>query len=207
MMKKYYIYITGVLVLIAFVAMIAGYQYITRNNSVPILDGNKLFNDTTPLIINSMREPNQTLQVKDSTVAGITGQKTPSTLPGPSDFKMYEEYSTSQTSLYIDELIGQGNEVELGDTVAMLYKGWLTNGELFDMSRPNQDGLLEPFVFRLGTGQVIKGWDQTIVGMKKGGKRRLIIPSSAGYGPNGQGTIPPYAMLIFDVELIAHQKP
>jgi FKBP-type peptidyl-prolyl cis-trans isomerase len=88
----------------------------------------------------------------------------------------------------------------------MIYQGWLTNGQLFDQSRVNEQNQIEPYVFQLGGGQVIQGWEQGIVGMKEGGKRRLIIPSSLGYGSTGQGPIPANAMLIFDVELLKTEK-
>jgi FKBP-type peptidyl-prolyl cis-trans isomerase len=87
----------------------------------------------------------------------------------------------------------------------MLYQGWLTNGQSFDQTRKNEQGQLEPFIFTLGSGQVIPGWEQTIAGMKEGGKRRLIIPASSGYGAVSQGPIPANSMLIFDVELVAVQ--
>jgi len=77
--------------------------------------------------------------------------------------------------------------------------GWLTNGTKFDSSKDRN----EPFEFRLGAGQVIRGWDEGVVGMKEGGKRKLTIPAELGYGARGAGgVIPPNAVLIFDVELI-----
>jgi FKBP-type peptidyl-prolyl cis-trans isomerase len=127
----------------------------------------------------------------------------PPQLPSSDQFFVYEEYADQSSALYIDATIGSGREVVSGDTVAVLYSGYLTNGELFDQSRPNENNELQPFIFTIGSGQVIPGWDQTIAGMKVGGARRLIIPSQFGYGPAGQGSIPPDSMLIFDVELLA----
>jgi FKBP-type peptidyl-prolyl cis-trans isomerase len=130
-------------------------------------------------------------------------------LPLPEQFSIYNEYSNSESPLYIDTIVGNGAEVKPGDTVAIFYKGYLTTGELFDQSRPDEGGQLQPFVYQVGSGQVIPGWEATIPGMKIGGSRRLIIPSQFGYGPTGQGSIPPNAMLIFDVELaeIDNQTP
>jgi len=90
-----------------------------------------------------------------------------------------------------------------GDIVWMQYTGKLTNGKVFDSSVGKQ-----PFKFTLGGGQVIKGWDEGIVGMKIGEKRQLTIPPDLGYGERGAGNdIPPGATLVFDVELIGIARP
>ncbi|MEK7725674.1 MAG: FKBP-type peptidyl-prolyl cis-trans isomerase, partial [Nitrospirota bacterium] len=87
-------------------------------------------------------------------------------------------------------------------TVSVHYTGWLTNGKKFDSSVDRG----QPFSFRLGVGQVIKGWDEGVQGMKVGGKRKLTIPSNLGYGARGAGgLIPPHATLVFDVELLGAQ--
>ena len=87
-----------------------------------------------------------------------------------------------------------------GDNVKMLYTGYLTNGTEFDSTAKHGN---EPFGFKLGTGQVIKGWDEGVAGMKVGEKRKLVIPSDLGYGERGAGAdIPPGATLIFEVELL-----
>lgn len=106
-----------------------------------------------------------------------------------------------------DTLLGNGREAEAGFNVTVHYTGWL-----YDPSKPEGKGTKfdssverhEPFVFFLGGGQVIQGWDQGFAGMKVGGKRTLIIPPDMGYGAYGAGgVIPPNATLIFDVELLA----
>jgi FKBP-type peptidyl-prolyl cis-trans isomerase FkpA len=98
-----------------------------------------------------------------------------------------------------DEAVGTGREAKTGDEVRVHYTGTLMDGKKFDSSRDRN----EPFKFKLGQGQVIKGWDQGVVGMKVGGKRQLTIPSDLGYGDTGSPpNIPPKAGLKFDVELV-----
>jgi FKBP-type peptidyl-prolyl cis-trans isomerase len=107
------------------------------------------------------------------------------------------------TALKTEDLtVGTGAEAQTGKTVAMHYVGYLADGTKFDSSCDRG----QPFGVPLGAGQVIRGWDEGIVGMKVGGKRRLLIPSSLGYGAQGAGgVIPPNATLVFDVELVAVQ--
>lgn len=104
-----------------------------------------------------------------------------------------------------DNKIGKGAEASAGSTVKVHYTGWLYrplaklhHGRQFDSSIPRG----EPLEFRLGTGQVIKGWEQGVMGMKVGGKRTLIIPPELAYGARSVAGIPPNSALIFDVELI-----
>jgi FKBP-type peptidyl-prolyl cis-trans isomerase len=113
---------------------------------------------------------------------------------------MAEQTVTTESGLkYLDVTVGTGRLAELGDTASVHYTGWLADGKKFDSSVDRK----EPFSFRLGAGQVIKGWDEGVMGMKIGGKRKLTIPPQLGYGARGAGgVIPPNATLTFDVELL-----
>ena len=97
-----------------------------------------------------------------------------------------------------DLTVGTGAEAQTGDSVTVQYVGMLTNGTVFDASANHGT---QGFTFNLGAGQVIKGWDEGVVGMKVGGKRELIIPASLGYGSQANGPIPANSTLIFEVEL------
>ena len=107
--------------------------------------------------------------------------------------------STSDGLQYWDITVGTGTAASSGKMVKVNYTGWLTNGKKFDSSVDRGT----PFSFKLGAGQVIKGWDEGVAGMKVGGKRQLKIPPELGYGAQGAGgVIPANATLIFDVELL-----
>jgi len=115
-------------------------------------------------------------------------------------------FTTTPSGLqYDDTVVGAGEEAAAGAYVTVHYTGWLQNddgtpGKKFDSSKDRND----PFSFPLGAGNVIKGWDEGVQGMKIGGARRLVIPAALGYGARGAGgVIPPNATLIFDVELLS----
>ena len=103
---------------------------------------------------------------------------------------------------YWDIKVGTGQEAKEGSRVRVHYTGWLTNGKKFDSSVDAG----KPFDFRVGNGEVIKGWEEGVTGMKVGGKRQLRIPPDLAYGAQGYpGAIPPNATLIFDIQLLAVQ--
>lgn len=111
-----------------------------------------------------------------------------------------EAMVTSASGLqYVDLVVGSGREAHAGETAVVHYTGTLTDGTKFDSSKDRN----APFSFRLGAGQVIKGWDEGVKGMKIGGIRKLVIPPQLGYGSRGAGSvIPPHATLNFEVELL-----
>jgi len=109
------------------------------------------------------------------------------------------DITTASGLVYEDLAVGAGAEAVSGKPVTVHYTGWLSDGTKFDSSKDRND----PFRFGLGQGQVIRGWDEGVQGMKVGGKRKLTIPPQLGYGEHGMGPIPPNATLVFDVELMA----
>jgi FKBP-type peptidyl-prolyl cis-trans isomerase FkpA len=116
--------------------------------------------------------------------------------------------TTTPTGLQYEDIVtGEGELATKGQSVTVHYTGWLYNngaqGAKFDSSKDRGD----PFVFSLGAGMVIRGWDEGVAGMKVGGARTLIIPADLGYGARGAGgVIPPNATLKFDVELLSVSK-
>jgi len=110
-----------------------------------------------------------------------------------------ETVTTPSRLQYVDEKVGDGKTPEKGKRVTVHYTGTLTDGKKFDSSRDRG----QPFKFVIGVGQVIAGWDEGVMSMKVGCKRKLMIPAKLGYGARGAGgVIPPNADLVFDVELL-----
>jgi FKBP-type peptidyl-prolyl cis-trans isomerase FkpA len=112
--------------------------------------------------------------------------------------------SSSAPFTQVDLRLGSGTDAAAGKSLTVNYTGWL-----YDPSKPEQKGLQfdssvgrDPFVFTLGSGQVIAGWEQGVPGMKIGGIRRLVIPPSLGYGDVRNNSIPPFATLVFEIELL-----
>ncbi|MFA7309187.1 MAG: FKBP-type peptidyl-prolyl cis-trans isomerase [Patescibacteria group bacterium] len=117
------------------------------------------------------------------------------------ELKLQENVTQPTMTALTHEVLteGKGVAAKKGDTVTVNYTGTFTNGNKFDSSL---DAGREPFVFTLGAGQVIKGWDEGVAGMKVGEKRKLMIPFALAYGESGFGPIPPKADLVFEVELL-----
>jgi FKBP-type peptidyl-prolyl cis-trans isomerase len=119
--------------------------------------------------------------------------------PAPQATATPDMVKTTSGLQYQDLVVGSGAEAKAGDIVSVHYTGWLQDGTKFDSSLDRG----KPIEFILGTGAVIKGWDEGLAGMKVGGKRKLVIPPELGYGPNGSPpVIPANAVLIFEVELV-----
>jgi FKBP-type peptidyl-prolyl cis-trans isomerase len=123
--------------------------------------------------------------------------------PAPNKAKAVSKVITTPSGLKYEILKkGKGKTAKAGQQVSVHYTGWLTDGTKFDSSVDRG----QPFEFTLGAGNVIKGWDEGVAGMKVGEKRKLTIPPDLGYGERGAGgVIPPGATLIFDVELLGVQ--
>lgn len=112
---------------------------------------------------------------------------------------MAETVKTASGLEYVDEVVGDGASPTSGKPVTVHYTGTFPDGRKFDSSRDRS----KPFVFTIGKGQVIKGWDEGVMTMKVGGRRILTVPPQLGYGAAGAGgAIPPNATLLFDVELL-----
>lgn len=139
-------------------------------------------------------------EVLESVVATTTIKATTTNLKT----KTTMTQTTAGGLIIVDEVIGTGAEAKAGDTVTVDYVGMLTNGTVFDASKNRGN---QGFTFLLGAGQVIKGWDVGVAGMKVGGKRKLTIPSDMAYGNQAVGgVIPANSTLIFEVELLKTEK-
>ena len=133
----------------------------------------------------------------NSQTQAVTNNQTAPTMPTESVTELMTK----------DEVVGTGAVAVAGDTVTVNYIGALTNGTVFDASANHQE-TANGFTFKLGAGQVIKGWDLGVAGMKEGGKRVLVIPAALAYGSQevGGGVIPANSTLVFEVELLKVQK-
>jgi peptidylprolyl isomerase len=152
--------------------------------------------NTTPAIAASAQDLMPSSQSSQTTVAPTSQPaSTMTTKPEEADFK-----TTVSGLKYRDMVVGNGSSPASGQTVTVDYTGTLTDGKKFDSSRDRG----QPFEFRIGVGQVIKGWDEGVGTMKVGGRRELVIPPELAYGSRAVGgVIPANATLMFDVELLS----
>lgn len=123
----------------------------------------------------------------------------------PSTFSQYDKYLNGKSALFGDLKKGTGTTLGVGHKASVYYKGWLTNGTLFDQSPVDSSGQPQAFSFTLGKHEVIPGWEEGVYGMKTGGVRMVIVPPAVGYGAQGQGAVPPNAVMIFEIQLISVQ--
>ena len=153
-----------------------------------------------PTQIAAIAEVAESVNQSNPLVADATVPETPATIAGNNMTENTEKtISTASGLKYVDLKEGDGAMPKTGQTVVVHYTGTLEDGTKFDSSRDRDS----PFQFKLGVGQVIKGWDEGVASMKVGGRRKLIIPADLGYGSRGAGgVIPPNATLVFDVELL-----
>ncbi len=143
------------------------------------------------------------LITRDNNVQSPPATDTPIEITVEDEQMQNQNNQEQDNELKIEDLeIGEGDKVETGDTVVVHYKGTLEDDTVFDSSYERG----EPFVFTVGEGRVIQGWEQGLLGMKVGGKRVLTIPPELAYGPSGVGgVIPPNATLNFEIELLEIQ--
>ncbi len=151
---------------------------------------------------NTQNNTGNSLKVNDNTQNPSNNSNAPQTSSAAPTLAELEQYDTSyrdkDSAFFGDLKVGDGEEAVSGKTIVVDYRGWLTDGRIFDESY--QTG--KHFEFVLGKQQVITGWEEGIAGMKVGGKRRIIVPPSVGYGAKAVGPIPANSLLVFDVELL-----
>lgn len=123
----------------------------------------------------------------------------------PSTFTQYDKYKNSKDALFGDMQVGNGAKLSTGQKASIYYKAWLTNGALVDQSPVSSSGQPQPYSFTLGAHKVIPGLEEGTYGMKVGGKRLIIVPPAVGYGSAGQGSVPPNAVMVFEVQLVSVQ--
>lgn len=144
----------------------------------------------------------QSISSGNSNKPSTTSSSAPKQLD-PTTFGQYDKYKDNKTTLFIELLPGTGPEIVANKKAAVFYKLWLTDGTLVDMTRPDEKGEMQPFVFTPGAHQVIQGWEEGLAGMKVGGVRLLIVPPALGYGSTAKENIPVNSVLIFQVQLAA----
>lgn len=195
-MRKAILVVIGLMAIVALVVVgLAGIwrpnldeagQAVTRPGNVPLSAGSSSqaneMTSSAPLTVQSSSRPTSGQVASEST----------------RDFRQYETYKAEKSGLMADLAVGSGAEAAVGRTITVNYRGWLTDGRLFDDSYVKQ----KPLAFVAGQQSVIPGFEQGVVGMKVGGKRRVIVPPAVGYGEVANGGIPAGSVLVFDVELV-----
>lgn len=137
-----------------------------------------------------------------SQAASGSGQSSQTNPFDPTTYAQYDKYLKDTSGLFADAQMGTGTALTASHKAVVLYRGWLTNGKVFDESRKGSDGKYAPFTFTLGSHEVITGWEQALAGMKVGGVRLVIVPPSVGYGATAQNGIPANSVLVFQVQLV-----
>lgn len=135
--------------------------------------------------------------------ADVSVSVSPTTIPAMTASPVGEIITTASGLQYQDKIVGSGAVAKAGQTATVNYTGALSDGKVFDSNIDPAFKHVEPFNFQLGAGQVIKGWDEGVAGMKVGGIRKLVIPASLGYGAQANGPIPANSVLIFEVQLVS----
>ncbi len=184
-----------------------GYWYLNKNNK-KVLSAQTTQPDTSATTDNNQltiqTQPSATLGsnnvgLQDNTSQQPSSSSTPQTkqAPEPATFSQYDQYKDNTQSLFGDITVGTGLEATIGKKLIVKYKGWLTDGRLFDQTTD------KALAFTIGNHEVISGWEEGLLGMKAGGTRRVIVPPSVGYGAQGKSPIPPNAVMVFDIQLIS----
>ena len=168
-----------VIALVFFVLLVVGFLYFMNNQT---------------------KKTNPNVSTSYSSIPPLSSPVASSS-PTPSESPQADPVTYPDNLVVQDIRLGTGAEVKKGDTITVNYLGTLENGTKFDSSYDRN----QPFTTQIGVGSVIPGWDEGLIGMKVGGKRKLTIPSALGYGAQGAGTIPPNSNLIFEVELLKIQ--
>lgn len=223
MLKNKYFWVTAAIVLVVFGSVFGFWRWhvnkdkVQRGGLTLLENGDSQSSDSTGNSLALTNGSNLTVSGGSSTNLGQLNSKPNDKATGsnsssgssstidPNTFAQYEQYKNAQNGLFGDIVKGDGAEFIAGKTGTLNYKGWLTNGKLFDASRPNSDGSIQPFVVKLGANQVIPGFEQGLAGMKVGGTRLIIVPPVVGYGANEKENIPANSVLIFEVKLLSVQ--
>jgi len=178
---------------------VVGVLYARRGDSAPLptKPGSVVLDTATPpaAAATLLAEASRTGSTGASQTAAL------SATPSADDLSHYQKYSNENTAMYGDITVGQGAAVTAGSLVTVNYRGWLTNGKVFDESYSSG----HTFSFKEGENKVIPGWEEGLYGMKAGGKRRLIVPPLKGYGSIEHNGIPGGSVLVFDIELVSVQ--